>query len=131
MSDSRGRHTSSARQLVMLPESGVLIDTPGMRELQLWDTGEAIGGAFADIDALAGACRFRDCRHRQEPGCAVRAAAVSGEMPAGRLESYLKLQEEQAHQARQMDQRALIDGKRRAKAAAKALQKRIADKNGR
>ncbi len=131
VSDSRGRHTSTVRQLVMLPESGVLIDTPGMRELQLWDTGEAMGGAFADIEALAEACRFRDCRHRQEPGCAVRAAVSSGEVPAGRLESYLKLQDEQAHQARQMDQRAQIDEKRRAKAAAKALQKRIAGKDGR
>ena len=131
VSDSRGRHTSTARQLVMLPESGVLIDTPGMRELQLWDTGEAMSGAFTDIEALAGACRFRDCRHRQEPGCAVAAAASSGELPAGRLASYLKLQDEQAHQARQMDQRARIDEKRRAKAASKALQKRIADKDGR
>jgi ribosome biogenesis GTPase len=131
VSDSRGRHTSTARQLVMLPESGLLIDTPGMRELQLWDTGEAMNGAFADIDTFAGACRFRDCRHRQEPGCAVRAAVASGEMTAGRLESYLKLQAEQAHQARQMDQRAQIDEKRRARAASKALQKRIADKDGR
>jgi ribosome biogenesis GTPase len=131
VSDSRGRHTSTARQLVMLPESGLLIDTPGMRELQLWDTGEAMNGAFTDIDAIAGSCRFRDCRHRQEPGCAVRAAVASGEMTAGRLESYLKLQAEQAHQARQMDQRAQIDEKRRARAASKALQKRIADKDGR
>jgi ribosome biogenesis GTPase len=131
VSDSRGRHTSTARQLVMLPESGLLIDTPGMRELQLWDTGEAMNGAFADIEALGCACRFRDCRHRQEPGCAVRAAVTSGEMTAGRLESYLKLQAEQAHQARQMDQRAQIDEKRRARAASKALQKRIADKDGR
>ena len=130
VSDSRGRHTSTARQLVMLPESGVLIDTPGMRELQLWDTGEAMSGTFADIEALAGACRFRDCRHRQEPGCAVRAAVGSGELSSARLGSYLKLQDEQAHQARQLDQRAQIDEKRRAKAASKALQKRIADKDG-
>jgi ribosome biogenesis GTPase / thiamine phosphate phosphatase len=131
VSDSRGRHTSTARQLVMLPESGLLIDTPGMRELQLWDTGEAMDGAFADIEALAVACRFRDCRHRQEPGCAVLAAVASGELTLGRLESYLKLQAEQAHQARQMDQRAQIDEKRRARAASKALQKRIADKDRR
>jgi len=102
-----------------------------MRELQLWDTGEAMDGAFADIEGVASTCRFRDCRHRQEPGCAVRAAVASGEMTAARLESYLKLQAEQAHQARQMDQRAQIDEKRRARAASKALQKRIADKDGR
>jgi ribosome biogenesis GTPase len=117
--------------LVVLPDAGVLIDTPGMRELQLWDTGEAMSGAFADLEALAGGCRFRDCRHRQEPGCAVQAAVSAGEMPPGRLESYLKLQDEQAHHARQMDQRARLVEKRRAKAASKSLQKRIADKDGR
>jgi ribosome biogenesis GTPase len=128
-SDSRGRHTSTARQLVLLPGGGVLIDTPGMRELQLWDTGEALAGAFDDIEALAGACRFRDCRHQQEPGCAVRAAAAAGELPAGRLDSYHKLQDEQAHQARQLDQRAQIDEKRRTKAATRALQKRLNEKD--
>jgi ribosome biogenesis GTPase len=130
-SDSRGRHTSAVRQLVLLPDSGVLIDTPGMRELQLWDTAEALGGAFGDIDALAGACRFRDCRHRQEPGCGVQAAVQRGELSTGRLESYHKLQDEQARQARQMDQRAQIDEKRRSKMAARALQKRLKEKNGR
>ena len=129
-SDSRGRHTSTTRQLVLLPESGVLIDTPGMRELQLWDSGETMGGAFGDIEALADRCRFRDCRHRQEPGCAVRAAIAAGEVPAGRLENYHKLQDEQAHQARQLDQRAQIEEKRRSKTAAKALQKRLNEKNG-
>ena len=130
-SDSRGRHTSTTRQLVLLPESGVLIDTPGMRELQLWDSGETMSGTFGDIEALADRCRFRDCRHRQEPGCAVRAAIGAGEVPAGRLESYHKLQDEQAHQARQMDQRAQIEEKRRSKTAAKALQKRLNDKDAR
>jgi ribosome biogenesis GTPase / thiamine phosphate phosphatase len=128
-SDSRGRHTSTARQLVTLPGTGVLIDTPGMRELQLWDTADAIPGAFGDIDALAGACRFRDCRHLQEPGCAVRAAVAAGELPAGRFESYHKLQAEQAHQSRQLDERAQMDEKRRAKAATKALQKRLNEKD--
>ena len=76
-SDSRGRHTSANRQLVMLPGTGVLIDTPGMRELQLWETGEALADAFADIEALAPGCRFRDCQHRSEPGCAVVDAVAS------------------------------------------------------
>jgi ribosome biogenesis GTPase len=129
-SDSRGRHTSTARQLVLLPGCGVLIDTPGMRELQLWDTGDAMSGSFDDIDALAASCRFRDCRHLQEPGCAVRAAVDAGTLPIGRFESYHKLQAEQAHQSRQLDQRAQIDDKRRAKAGAKALQKRLKDKGG-
>jgi ribosome biogenesis GTPase len=127
-SDSRGRHTSTARQLVLLPGSGVLIDTPGMREIQLWETGEALAGAFADIEALAGNCRFRDCGHRQEPGCAVRAAAESGALPAGRLESYQKLQDEQAHHARQMDQRLQLDQKRQWKNLTKAANKRIREK---
>ena len=128
-SDHRGRHTSTARQLVQLPGSGVLIDTPGMRELQLWESGEARPGTFEDIEALAGQCRFRDCRHRQEPGCAVRAAIASGALLAGRLESYHKLQEEQAHQSRQLDQRAQIDERRRSKSASKALQKRLNGKD--
>jgi ribosome biogenesis GTPase len=130
IADSRGRHTSTARQLVLLPgDGGVLIDTPGMRELQLWDTGEAAAGTFTDIDDRAVECRFRDCRHRQEPGCAVRAAVQRGDLPQGRLDSYLKLQDEQAHQSRQLDQRALIDEKRRSKAASKALSKRLKDKD--
>jgi ribosome biogenesis GTPase len=127
-SDSRGRHTSAARQLVLLPGAGVLIDTPGMREIQLWETGEALAGAFADLEALAGGCRFRDCRHRQEPGCAVRAAVEGGAMSAGRLESYHKLQDEQAYHARQADQRAQIDEKRRWKSLTKAANKRIKEK---
>ena len=98
---------------MLLPGGGILIDTPGMRELQLWDTGEAGAGAFADIDALAGGCRFRDCRHQQEPGCAVVRRSRPATLPPGRLESYRKLQDEQAHQARQLDQRAQIDEKRR------------------
>lgn len=129
-SDSRGRHTSTARQLVLLPGSGILIDTPGMRELQLWDTGEGASSAFAEIEALAAGCRFRDCRHRQEPGCAVRAAAAAGELSPVRLDSYLKLQEEQSHHARQLDARAQLDEKRRSKTATRALNKRLKEKDG-
>ena len=128
-SDSRGRHSSTARQLVLLPEYGVLIDTPGMRELQLWETGDTLGGAFADVDALAVGCRFRDCRHQQEPGCAVRAAVERGELPARRLESFLKLAGEQQHHTRQQDQRALLDQKRKSRIASKALTRRLKDKD--
>lgn len=127
-SDSRGRHTSTARQLVLLPTGGVLVDTPGMRELQLWDTGEALGGAFADIDRLAADCRFRDCSHLHEPGCAVRAAVDAGELAEGRLASYQKLRDEQAFQSRQQDQRAQIEEKRQARIGSKALNKRLKDK---
>jgi ribosome biogenesis GTPase len=128
LSDSRGRHTSTARQLVLLPDGGVLIDTPGMRELQLWDTGDGRVAAFTDIEALGAGCRFRDCRHRQEPGCAVRSAIDAGGISAARLDNYHKLQDEQAYQARQMDQRAQIDEKRRSKAGSKALARRLKDK---
>jgi ribosome biogenesis GTPase len=128
ISDSRGRHTSTARQLVALPDHGILIDTPGMRELQLWDTGESVAGTFSDIDALAEHCRFRDCQHRSEPGCAVRAAVEGGELSAMRLESLHKLAAEQEHQSRQQDQRAQIEIKRRGKIGAKALRKILKDK---
>jgi ribosome biogenesis GTPase / thiamine phosphate phosphatase len=128
-SDSRGRHTSTNRQLVVLGADGILIDTPGMRELQLWDSGEARGDAFADVTALADQCRFRDCQHRQEPGCAVTAALKRGELPADRFENFQKLTLERAHQQRQFDARAVLDEKRRAKAATRALNKHLKEKN--
>jgi len=129
--DDRGRHTSTARQLIMLPESGVLIDTPGMRELQLWDAVETMGGTFTDVERIANGCRFRDCRHRQEPGCAVRAAIEGGELALGRLESYHKLQDEQAYQIRQVDQRAQLEERRRWKVLTKAANKRLKEKGRR
>lgn len=127
-SDSRGRHTTTGRELVLLQGGGILIDTPGMRELQLWETGEAVAGAFADIDAIAEECRFRDCRHAAEPGCAVVAAVSAGLLPQERLDSYRKLQAEQAHQERQQDERARLERKRAGKIGAKALRARIKDK---
>ncbi len=128
-SDSRGRHTSTNRQLILLGQQGILIDTPGMRELQLWDTGEALAGAFGDIEALSEGCRFRDCRHAGEPGCAVAAAISEGTLlDAARLESYHKLQQEQAYQARQQDQRAQLEQKRRFKILTKAANKRLKEK---
>ncbi|HVL66983.1 MAG TPA: ribosome small subunit-dependent GTPase A [Vicinamibacterales bacterium] len=128
ITDSRGRHTSTARQMVLLDSGGVLIDTPGMRELQLWESGEALGDAFADVEQIAAGCRFRDCRHRQEPGCAVRAAVASGELPAFRLESYLKLAAEREHQARQLEARALLEQKRSEKTMTKALNRHLRQK---
>ena len=128
-SDSRGRHTTTGRQLVLLPGGGILIDTPGMRELQLWDTGEAVAGAFADIEALAEDCRFRDCRHRGEPGCAVTAAVAAGMLPEVRLESFRKLQDEQAFQSEQQDERTRLERKRAGKIGAKALRQVLKDKD--
>jgi ribosome biogenesis GTPase / thiamine phosphate phosphatase len=129
-SDSRGRHTSTARQLIVLPDSGLLIDTPGMRELQLWESSDGTRDTFSDIEALAADCRFRDCRHRQEPGCAVQRAVTEGDLTSGRLESYHKLQNEQAYQARQIDQRAQIEERRRWKVLTKAAQRRMKEKDG-
>ena len=128
LTDSRGRHTSTARQMVLLEGGGILIDTPGMRELQLWDSGDARGDAFADIEALAASCRFRDCRHRQEPGCAVRAAATADELSASRLASYQKLEAEREQQATQRDARALLEEKRKSKVQSKALHRYLKDK---
>lgn len=126
--DSRGRHTSSNRQLLPLPGGGLLIDTPGMRELQLWESGEALAGTFTDVDALAEQCRFRDCRHGAEPGCAVLAAVVEGTLSQVRLDSYRKLQGEQAFQATQQDERARIEQKRSFKALTRALTQRLKEK---
>jgi ribosome biogenesis GTPase / thiamine phosphate phosphatase len=128
LTDHRGRHTSTARQLVLLESGGILIDTPGMRELQLWESGDALGDTFADIVSTAASCRFRDCRHLQEPGCAVRAAVASGTVPAARLESFHKLAAEREHQERQLDARALIEDKRNARVMGKALRKRLKEK---
>ena len=130
-SDSRGRHTTTGRQLVQLPGGGILIDTPGMRELQLWETGEAVAGAFADVEALAEGCRFRDCRHRSEPDCAVLAAVAAGMLPEARLESFRKLQDEQAFQSEQQDERARLERKRAGKIGAKALRQVLKEKDRR
>ena len=127
-SDSRGRHASTSRQLVLLHDGGVLIDTPGLREIQLWETGEGLSGAFAEIDRLAERCRFRDCQHRTEPGCAVRQAVADGTLTAERLASFQKLLDEQAYQARQQDERALIEDKRKGRIGAKALRKHLKSK---
>lgn len=92
--DSRGRHTTTHRQLVMLKSGVMVIDTPGMRELGMWDVTQGLGQSFSDIEKLFENCRFSDCRHNKEPGCAVRAALESGELSAERWESYLKLKKE-------------------------------------
>ena len=92
--EGRGRHTTTVRELVRLPGGALLIDTPGMRELQLWADDDALDRTFEDIERLAARCRFVDCSHEQEPGCAVRAALQTGSLDARRLESYLKLRRE-------------------------------------
>ena len=98
--DHRGKHTTTRRELLVLPSGALLIDTPGVRELGAWGGEEALGEAFSDIDELALSCAFSDCTHRREPRCAVRAAAERGEVDPERFGSYLKLKEELAAQAR-------------------------------
>jgi ribosome biogenesis GTPase len=129
-SDSRGRHTTTHRELVKLPSGGLVIDTPGMRELQLWDVNEAVRETFEDIEALGLFCHFTDCRHRDEPRCAVKAAVEEGRLAPDRLESYLKLQEELSFLAKQQDERALLERKRQGRIGAKALRTRLRDKRG-
>lgn len=106
-SDQRGRHTTRHRQLVRLPWGGLLIDTPGMRELQLWTAPEAPQASFDDIDALATGCHFTNCRHDSEPRCAVRAAVEDGRLAPARLESFHKLQAE----ARSLELRQDVRGR--------------------
>ena len=93
--DDEGRHTTTHRQLLELPDGGLVIDTPGLRELQLWDVGQAsLDATFADVEELAADCRFGDCSHKHEPGCAVLEAVETGELPYERLHSWRKLQGE-------------------------------------
>jgi len=92
--DSKGRHTTTHRQLIRLKTGVMIIDTPGMRELGMWDASEGLADAFADVEQFLGKCRFSDCHHESEPGCAVKAAIASGELEIGRWESYRKLKEE-------------------------------------
>jgi ribosome biogenesis GTPase len=124
--DGRGQHTTTRRELLPLPRGGALIDTPGLRELALWAEPEALDRSFADVAELATACRFRDCRHREEPGCAVRASVESGDLDAGRLESFAALERELvAHDRRQRDRARRTQGK----VLARALRQRLREKD--
>jgi ribosome biogenesis GTPase len=99
----KGRHTTTARKLFLLPSGGIIIDTPGMRELQFYDVDEGLSVTFEDVERLVTACKFTDCQHRTEPGCAVREALDDGTLDRGRWASYQKLQREAAYQQREND----------------------------
>jgi ribosome biogenesis GTPase len=103
--DGRGRHTTRHRELILLPNGGLVLDTPGLRELQLWDVPQGLEQTFEDVAAVAARCRFADCGHVSEPGCAVREALHSGELPRERWESWQKLQRELARLERKLDDR--------------------------
>jgi ribosome biogenesis GTPase / thiamine phosphate phosphatase len=113
--DDRGRHTTAHRELFPLPSGGLLMDTPGLRELQLWTSDEEGPAGFDDVLAAAAACRFRDCTHRGEPGCAVERAVQEGALDAARVGSFHKLMAERRHVIEKQDARARLEGKRRIK----------------
>jgi ribosome biogenesis GTPase len=113
---------------VRLPGGGLVIDTPGMRELTLWHADEGLGQAFEDVEALAERCRFSDCAHRTEPGCAVRAAISAGELAAGRLESFRRLERELRYLELRHDARARAEQGKRWRALSKEQRQRTRQK---
>ena len=129
--DGRGRHTTSRRQLHRMPDGGLILDTPGMRELGLWDADAGLERSFADIDALASTCRFSDCRHDGEPGCSVAAAIADGDLDAGRFSGWRKLEREARHLERRVDHLARDQERRRWKAISKSVGKHMELKYGR
>jgi ribosome biogenesis GTPase len=124
LTDDKGRHTTTRRELLRLPGIGWAIDTPGMREFGIWEANEGLDETFDDVTALAERCRFRDCGHGAEPGCAVREALEAGTLPRERLESFAKLGKEEAFQRRQSDPRAADDSKIRSKVIHRGMRAR-------
>ncbi|MEC4813823.1 MAG: ribosome small subunit-dependent GTPase A [Scytonema sp. PMC 1069.18] len=111
--DNRGRHTTTHRELILLPAGGLIVDTPGMRELQIWASDESLQDTFADIETIAQQCRFRNCQHEREPGCALQQALNEGSLDYRRFLNYQKLQKELNYIARKHDQRLHLEEKER------------------
>jgi ribosome biogenesis GTPase / thiamine phosphate phosphatase len=118
--DGRGKHTTTTREMFVLPNGALLVDTPGLREIAVWTGTGAVDAAFEDVAALASKCRFRDCSHGPEPGCAVNGAVASGDLAPDRLEDWRKLRREQAYLARKEDPAAARAERERWKAIGKA-----------
>ena len=129
-STGKGRHTTTHRELVRLANGALLIDTPGMRELQLWSADDGLGSTFADVEAYAARCRFRDCVHDREPGCAVREAVASGELAGERLEHWHQLRRELAFLERKQDQRADAEQRHRVRSVMRGLRAHLRRKYG-
>ena len=129
--DARGRHTTTRRQLHLLPEGGLVLDTPGMRELALWDADAGLERSFADIEALAALCRFSDCAHEAEPGCSVASAIEDGDLAASRFDGWRKLEREARHLERRVDALARAEERRRWKTIHKSVNKHMELKYGR
>lgn len=130
-SDSRGRHTTTGRELFVLPGGAVLIDTPGLRELQLWGADEGVSQTFLDIETLAARCRFGNCRHEGEPGCTVQAAIRAGALDTARLENWRKLQRELEFLQRKTDPDARQSEKHRIKQLMRGVKKMYRDREKR
>lgn len=131
LDDSKGRHTTRYRELVPLPGGALLIDTPGIRSIEVAGAEDGIDDAFADIAGLAAGCRFRDCRHEREPGCAVLAARADGGLDPSRLDSYRKLEREAARVAREADPLLRAEERRRWKMVHASVAKHMQHKYGR
>jgi len=119
--DDRGKHTTTHRELILLPNGSLIIDTPGMREIQIWASEDSLQSTFEDIETLAEECRFRDCQHEQEPGCAVQQALQDGKLDYSRFLSYQKLQKELNYLSQKQDQKVYIDTKKRWKKITKSM----------
>jgi len=122
--DGKGRHTTSHRQLLLVPGGGIVIDTPGMRELQLWESETGLEETFDDVESLAAGCRFSDCKHEHEPGCAVTAALLDGSLAPERMESYRKLQRELRALQLKTDARARAEQRREYRIRERAMRKK-------
>jgi ribosome biogenesis GTPase / thiamine phosphate phosphatase len=122
--DDKGKHTTTHREMILLPYGAILIDTPGMREVQLWQSDEGVTESFSDVEEAAQACKFRDCQHNDEPGCAVRAAIEEGTLDESRFISYKKLLKELAYLDRKVDKKAQADEKRHWKAINKEIRQK-------
>lgn len=127
-SDKEGRHTTTRRELVYLPNGAAVIDTPGMREIQVWGDEDSLDSAFADISDIAANCRFKDCRHDSEPGCAVREALRHGQIDMKHFKNYLQMQRELKHQLARQDGSAALEEKQRWKSISKEIKRLYKDR---
>ena len=121
--DGKGRHTTTSRHLLPLPGGGVLIDTPGVRELGLYESEIGVDQLFSDLTELATQCRFGDCRHSSEPGCAINNAVETGAVEGDRYDSWVKLKLEEAHLERKLDEMAKLAERRRGKLLSKTIRR--------
>jgi ribosome biogenesis GTPase / thiamine phosphate phosphatase len=127
-SDNKGRHTTTQREMLITADGAIIIDTPGMREIQPWDAMGGLAAAFDDVAVIASRCKFRDCTHAVEPGCAVRAALEDGSLEPRRWESYLRMLRATAHEVRRIDRPAQVQHRSQMKKLTKNLRQRIREK---